>query len=336
QKDLPRQENGQSTLVRRIKTTSPRCARGTAVCDEGLSRQVGPRTGDPHRASPGPPSVAWIADGSLTALASGKESFDDFTAAGGRVVFSAQDATHALDLHAIDAAGRRRLTTLNPQLARFRLSAPESFDFWSADGERLAALLYKPVGFDPARPAPVITYVYEKMTPQAHRFSAQYQVFLNHGFAMLLPNVKVKTGATATSFVKCVVPAVNAVRAMGVGNGRFGLWGGSFGAYATSYLITQTDIFAAAVSRATPPELHRNWASGRDRDSRNIESGQARMGGSPFEHPERYLSQSAFFHLDKVSTPVLIVHGERDTTIPAVRGCGSRRSATRTRDARFR
>ena len=70
------------------------------------------------------------------------------------------------------------------------------------------------------------------------------------------------------------------------------------GAYATSNLITRTDIFAAAVSGATPPELFRNWASGRDRDSRNIETGQARMGGSPFEYPERYLSQSAFFHLD--------------------------------------
>ena len=93
------------------------------------------------------------------------------------------------------------------------------------------------------------------------------------------------------------------------------LWGHSFGAYATSNLITRTDIFAAAVSGATPPELFRNWASGRDRDSRNIETGQARMGGSPFEFPERYLSQSAFFHLDKVNTPVLILHGEKDLTI---------------------
>ncbi len=69
------------------------------------------------------------------------------------------------------------------------------------------------------------------------------------------------------------------------------------------------------MSGATPPELFRNWASGRDRDSRNIETGQARMGGRPFEYPERYFSQSAFFHLDKVTTPVLILHGEKDLTI---------------------
>ena len=67
--------------------------------------------------------------------------------------------------------------------------------------------------------------------------------------------------------------------------------------------------------RATPPELFRNWASGRDRDSDNIEFGQARMGGSPFEVMERYLSQSAFFHLDNVETPVLLTHGVKDYTI---------------------
>jgi dipeptidyl aminopeptidase/acylaminoacyl peptidase len=132
---------------------------------------------------------------------------------------------------------------------------------------------------------------------------------------MLLPNVKVKVGQTGASFVKAVVPAVNAVRAMGFTNGRFALWGHSFGAYATSYVITQTDIFACAVSGATPPELFRNWASGRDRDSRNIETGQARMGGNAFEVPERYLSQSAFFQLNNVNTPVMIMHGEKDLTI---------------------
>ena len=148
-----------------------------------------------------------------------------------------------------------------------------------------------------------------------HRFNARDQMFISHGYAMLMPNVKVKVGPTADSFEKCVVPAVNAVREMGFATARFGLWGHSFGAYAVSNLITRTNIFAAAVSGATPVELFRNWASGRDRDSRNIETGQARMGGSPFEFPERYLSQSAFFHLNQVNTPVLILHGEKDLTI---------------------
>jgi dipeptidyl aminopeptidase/acylaminoacyl peptidase len=257
-----------------------------------------------------------IEDGRLQALTGGAEAYDDLSAASGVLVFSAQSATRPSDLFALDTdAGERfRVTDLNPDLGRFSFSRPEMFSFRNADGEKLNALLYRPVTAS-AGSVPVITWIYEKMTPAIHRFNARHQVFLNHGYALLLPNVKVKVGETATSFVKAVVPAVNELREKGFEDSRFGLWGHSFGAYATSYVITQTDIFDCAVSGATPPELFRNWASGRDRDSRNIERGQARMGGSPFEFPERYLSQSAFFQLHKVKTPVLILHGEKDFTI---------------------
>jgi len=258
-----------------------------------------------------------LADEKLSILAEGEESYGDLTAAPGVLAVTIQDATHPRDLWRLDthSGERSRVTELNPELAEFEFSRPELFYYHNADGEQMGALLYKPVGFEPGNKVPVITYVYEKMTPSIHRFSARHQIFLNHGYAVVMPNIKVKVGETATSFVEGVVPAVNAVRAMGFTSGKFAMWGGSFGAYATSYIITQTDIFACAVSRATPPELFRNWASGRDRDSRNIERGQARMGGSPFEVPDRYLSQSAFFHLDKVNTPVLIMHGVKDYTI---------------------
>jgi len=257
-----------------------------------------------------------LADGRLERVAHGQESYGRLASSPAGLVVPIEDATHPDDLWLVGLGGRRaRVTDLNPQLARFAFSTPEMFQYFNADGERLGALLYKPAGLGPADKVPVITWVYEKMTPAIHRFNARDQMFISHGYAMLMPNVKIKVGRTADSFEKCVVPAVNAVRAMGFTNGRFGLWGHSFGAYAASNLITRTNIFAAAVSGATPPELFRNWASGRDRDSRNIETGQARMGGSPFEYPERYLSQSAFFHLDKVNTPVLILHGEKDLTI---------------------
>jgi dipeptidyl aminopeptidase/acylaminoacyl peptidase len=257
-----------------------------------------------------------VADGKREVVVHGQESYDRFTPTAAGVVTSIEDAVHSPDLWLIGAGGTRtRITTLNPQLARFAFSKPELFYYHSADGDRLGALLYKPAGLGANDKAPVITWIYEKMTPAIHRFNARDQMFISHGYAMLMPNVKIKVGQTADSFEKCVLPAVNAARAMGFTNGKFGLWGHSFGAYAVSNLITRTNIFAAAVSGATPVELFRNWASGRDRDSRNIETGQARMGGSPFEYPERYLSQSGFFRLDQVNTPVLILHGEKDLTI---------------------
>jgi dipeptidyl aminopeptidase/acylaminoacyl peptidase len=256
-----------------------------------------------------------IADQKLQSVVAGEESYGRMQASAAGLVMSIEAATRPNDLWLLSGGQRVRITNLNQQLARFSFSKPELFHFDNADGERLGALLYKPAATDANDKIPVITWVYEKMTPSRHRFNARDQMFISHGYAMLMPNVKVKVGQTADSFEKCVIPAVNAVRQMGFTNGNFALWGHSFGAYATSNLITRTSIFAAAVSGATPPELFRNWASGRDRDSRNIETGQARMGGSPFEYPERYFSQSAFFHLDKVTTPVLILHGEKDLTI---------------------
>jgi dipeptidyl aminopeptidase/acylaminoacyl peptidase len=257
-----------------------------------------------------------VADQKLDTVLHGAESYDRIVPTAGGLVVSIEDATRPTDIWTIGAAGTRtRVTDLNPQLAAFTFSKPEIFYYDNADGERLGALLYRPAGLGPNDKVPVITWVYEKMTPAAHRFNARDQMFITHGYAMLMPNVKIKVGAPADSYEKCVVPAVNAVRAMGFTTGKFAIWGHSFGAYATSNLITRTNIFAAAVSGATPVELNRNWASGRDRDSRNIETGQARIGGSPFEYPERYRSQSAFFRLNEVNTPVLILHGEKDLTI---------------------
>lgn len=257
-----------------------------------------------------------VAAQKLESVSRGPESYGRLMATSGGVIASIEDATHPDDLWLFGASGQRtRITDLNPQLVRFKFSTPTMFSFHSADGDRLGALLYKPAGLGASDKVPVITWVYEKMTPAIHRFNARDQMFISHGYALLMPNVRIKVGQTADSYESCVIPAVNAVREMGLTNGKFAIWGHSFGAYATSNLITRTNIFAAAVSGATPPELFRNWASGRDRDSRNIETGQARMGGSPFEYPERYLSQSAFFHLDKVQTPVLILHGEKDLTI---------------------
>ena len=235
----------------------------------------------------------------------------------GEILFTLESATTPGDLWMLDKGKSppRRLTELNPQLRDVAFSEPELFHFDNADGESMGALLYKPAGYQPGDKIPIITYVYEKLTPGRNRFMPRHQLFLQHGYGVLMPNVKVKVGKTGESFVDNIVPAVEAVRGMGLTNDKFALWGGSFGGYATSFVITQSNVFAGAVSRATPPELFRNWASGRDRDSDNIERGQARMGGSPFEVQDRYFSQSAFFHLDKVETPVLLLHGKQDLTI---------------------
>jgi len=166
----------------------------------------------------------------------------------------------------------------------------------------------------------VVTYVYEKLSSQKNRFNPEAQMHVTHGYAYLEPDVLVKVGYTGDSFVKSVIPAVNATRAMGFTNGKFGINGGSFGGYAGLYLISHSDIFAAAVLRAPPSDFFSTWADGRDRDIWTIDNGQARANGDPWKARRSYLDNSPFFSADRVHTPLLIMHGEKDYTVPTQQG----------------
>jgi dipeptidyl aminopeptidase/acylaminoacyl peptidase len=46
------------------------------------------------------------------------------------------------------------------------------------------------------------------------------------------------------------------------------------------------------------------------------ETGQGLMGGTPWQYPDRYVENSPITHLDRVRTPLLIVHGADDETVP--------------------
>jgi dipeptidyl aminopeptidase/acylaminoacyl peptidase len=267
--------------------------------------------------------VRWdAATGTSRVVLAADEAMSDLSVSsdGGRLTFVAASATRPADGFTVTGSGegRVRITNLNPQLAKFSFIEPVVIDFHSADGDPLKALLFKPAGG--ATGVPVVTYVYEKLTPQKNRFNPEAQLHVARGYAYLMPDVLVKPGYTGESFVKSVVPAVNAVRAMGFTNGRFGITGGSFGGYAGLFLISQVNVFAGAVVRAPPSEFFSTWGDGRDRDIWTIETGQARTGGTPWEVPERYIANSPFFFADRVRTPVLIMHGEKDFTVPLQQG----------------
>jgi dipeptidyl aminopeptidase/acylaminoacyl peptidase len=59
---------------------------------------------------------------------------------------------------------------------------------------------------------------------------------------------------------------------------------------------------------------------GRDGTALNVqwvEAGQGIMGGTPWEFRSRYIENSPWFYLDRVETPLLIVHGSEDARVPA-------------------
>lgn len=149
------------------------------------------------------------------------------------------------------------------------------------------------------------------------------------GYVVLLPSMP----ASAESLISDpmldlpngVLTAVDHIVDCGITDpDRRYLMGHSFGGYAVYGLITQTHRFNAAVAISGMSNLISNY-SGFDARSRYedhvdtqffqqawTESGQAKMGSPPWADLGRYLRNSPLFTVDRVQTPLLIVHSDLD------------------------
>lgn len=119
---------------------------------------------------------------------------------------------------------------------------------------------------------------------------------------------------------RAVLPGIERLIALGIADpGRIGVTGHSYGGYGTLALLVQSDRFAAAVASAAQADLVANYgriaADGSSR-TRWSERGQGRMGATLWEAPERYRENSPILLLDRVTAPLLLLHGGDDPTVP--------------------
>ncbi|QYM78460.1 prolyl oligopeptidase family serine peptidase [Horticoccus luteus] len=222
----------------------------------------------------------------------------------------------------------RRVTDGQAQLAPFKWGRAELVNYRNADGVALQALLYKPADFDPTKKYPLIVYTYERLSLIVHRFFApspgsniSFPFYASHGYLILLPDITYTTGHPGRSALNCVLPALDAVIARGyVDENALGIQGSSWGGYQSAYLITQTHRFRAAEAGAVVGNMTSayggiRWISGQPRLFQ-YEKTQSRIGASLADAPELYLENSPVFHVKDVTTPLLIMHNDRDGAVP--------------------
>ena len=122
--------------------------------------------------------------------------------------------------------------------------------------------------------------------------------------------------------MKSVLPGINKAVESGLADpDRVGVTGHSYGGYSTLSLVAQSPRFKAAVMRAGMGNMIGQYGQlapdGTNYGLAWAESGQGRMGGSPWEFRERYLENSPYLYLDRVQTPLLIIHGGKDDAVPS-------------------
>ncbi|MFI5357265.1 MAG: S9 family peptidase [Opitutales bacterium] len=222
----------------------------------------------------------------------------------------------------------RRVTDGGAQLKPFNWGSAELVNYRNADGVPLQALLYKPAGFDPRKKYPLIVYSYERLSQILHRFipptpgsNISFPFYASNGYLILLPDIVYTTGHPGQSALKCVNAALDAVIARGfVDEKALGIQGSSWGGYTAAYLITQTHRFAAAEAGAVVGNMTSayggiRWTSGQPRLFQ-YEQTQSRIGRPLADAPELYLENSPVFHVQQVTTPLLLLHNDRDGAVP--------------------
>jgi dipeptidyl aminopeptidase/acylaminoacyl peptidase len=220
------------------------------------------------------------------------------------------------------------LTDANPQMKELAWSSGTRLvNYVSAKGDKLQGALYLPANYQPGKQYPMLVTIYEKRSQGKNVFvspsdtrAPDPSLYTDRGYVVFDPDIVYKVNDPGMSAVWCVVPAVKAAIATGIVDPKHvGLWGHSWGGYQTAFLVTQTDIFAAAVAGAPLTNMVSMYASiywnTGGSDAAIFESSQGRFKGNFLENYDAYIRNSPVFHADKVHTPLMILQNDRDGAV---------------------
>lgn len=237
------------------------------------------------------------------------------------LVFSSNEGNRPGDLHAADASmgAVRRLTNANPWLASRTLARTELMSYRDADGRTRYGVMYLPSSGTPTGPRPTLFNVYEDFFDDT--FDATVNVLVSNGYVVVKPSVAFETGYPGEAWLKSVTSAANALIDKGIADSaRLGVFGTSYGGYATNLLITQTNRFKAAANTSGKTDFISFYTDSPRLGVRNVhaaEKSQDRIGATLWQQPQKYIAHSAIMYADRITTPLLILTGDQDSNVPS-------------------
>jgi len=226
-----------------------------------------------------------------------------------------------------------KISDANPQQKDYSWGTIEHYEWTSLDGQQLKGLLVKPENFDTSKKYPMIINFYERNSqnlyrhraPEPHRSTINYSFYANQGYLIFNPDVPYKVGYPGESAYNAVVSGAQALIKEGfVDADNIGLQGHSWGGYQVAHIATKTDMFKCIESGAPVVNMFSayggiRWRTGLSRMFQ-YEHTQSRIGGTIWDKPELYKENSPIFNIDKIKTPILIMHNDKDGAVPWYQG----------------
>jgi dipeptidyl aminopeptidase/acylaminoacyl peptidase len=274
-----------------------------------------------------------VATGAYAKLTSGGGLYSSLTLSkdGRTAAHIGQGPKNPPDVYVSEAPfqSARKLTTANPQVEDFALGETEVITWKSTDGLVVEGILLKPVNFDASKKYPLMVVVHGGPTgAHMNSFRVSYgdggQFWAGQGWAVLYPNPRGSTNY-GEKFMRGNIPdwgggdyrdimsGVDTVIKRGIADpDKLAVQGWSYGGYMTCWIVSQTDRFKAAMMGAGLSNLPSMY---------NTTDIPAYLGGFFNGIPSKttkalYEARSGITYADRVTTPLLILHGANDERVP--------------------
>jgi dipeptidyl aminopeptidase/acylaminoacyl peptidase len=246
----------------------------------------------------------------------------------GMIAYIKVDPTHPPEIYVVpmDGGDEERLTGFNDKLIEeYEFVEPEAFWLTTFDGLRVKGYVAKPVGYEPGGRYPMVQCVHGGPHGMfGYSFDERLQLFANAGYAVVLVDPRGSSGYGQAFSDGCVLNwgggdykdlMLGLDQAIEnydfIDPDRLVVTGGSYGGYMTNWIVTQTDRFKAAVSRACVTNLlsfYGNSAVGSLMEQE--------FNGLPYDNLSLLRQWSPITHVKNIKTPLLLLHGEVDYTCP--------------------